>query len=230
MRNMRQEKPAKDFRRETDFDRFLHFSPFSRRAFLALRADRRQSGPVLLAFLRSLCRNRTNPQIVRAALASMRGPNSMKATLIFLAVLLFAAHTATARIGETLEQCIERYGQPAVPPKPGGPVTFLKANVAITISFHEGHADMLVFFKWENGAKGPLSDEEISVLMRANSNGLSWEKTPVVTLNRAWNTADKSIYALLDAVTRSLTITTKDAIDRQKSEQASAAGKSLSGF
>jgi hypothetical protein len=155
----------------------------------------------------------------------------MKTAFLILTMLAMAAHSASARIGETLEQCIARYGQPVLPLKEGGPAIFVKSNVAICVTFYQGRADMLVFWKRnDTGQKGPLSDGEVSLLMNANAGGHSWQKADNggSTIS-AWKTDDGKILAALVSPDRSLTISTMDALARQHAAGASAP-KALTGF
>ena len=99
---------------------------------------------------------------------------------ILLLLLLTLARSASARLGETLEQVTQRYGAPlatsgivAVPAKPVpatiGTSTHSKAGIDITVHFHNGIAEKIVFSK-PNG----FSEVEKRILMDANAGGGTW--------------------------------------------------------
>ena len=58
----------------------------------------------------------------------------MKTILTFLLLAAFAE----ARIGETLEECIKRYGNPITVDKDLGTTTFLKEGFVVVVKFTDG--------------------------------------------------------------------------------------------
>ena len=82
-----------------------------------------------------------------------------------LSVILHSA-TAYARLGETQEQCIQRYGNPV---KTGaGSMHFVKDGVVIGCGFDDAKVcDFIVYFK-NDGSKF-TSEEVIQIIVKINS-------------------------------------------------------------
>jgi len=92
---------------------------------------------------------------------------------IFCALLLCASITH-ARIGETLSQCIERYGE--YTESAGSDPIFEKNGFLVRVCFYQGKADQLVFMKMgKTGRTIAISDDEKLVFL--NANGSAWRKT-----------------------------------------------------
>jgi len=98
----------------------------------------------------------------------------------FLFVVFFASVIlpAEARLGETEEQCVARYGSPE-PSKPGvdngNTLVFKKNGIEIDARFENGKCVDLSFSK-EDGTD--FTDDEISTLLSLNSQGLVWKVNP----------------------------------------------------
>lgn len=92
---------------------------------------------------------------------------------LFLALMAFnVCLPLQARVGETLEQCVERYG-PVMDKRPSTIAgsepelaVFSKSAITITVEFHEGVAWQISF------RKADLSSEEAEVILQANGSGL----------------------------------------------------------
>jgi hypothetical protein len=88
-----------------------------------------------------------------------------------------------ARLGETPEQCEERYGSPSITKKepegflPGVTASlYQKAGLAISVIFYRGTAGFIKFEKIEE--KEALSPPEIEGLLEANGGGKKWQPVP----------------------------------------------------
>jgi hypothetical protein len=103
----------------------------------------------------------------------------------FPLVLLFCllAGTARARLGETMEQCTERYGpviekrKPLLPQSDAETAVYSKSGVTIIVEFHKDTAWHITF------RKPTLQSEEIEALLLANASKGSWS-TPLMYLDR----------------------------------------------
>lgn len=87
-----------------------------------------------------------------------------------IALLLFSATLASARIGETLEQCVERYGKVMSTSKDteGRPTSiFIKGTFTVTVRFVENKSCEIFFSKMER-----FTDIELKTLISAN--GTNW--------------------------------------------------------
>lgn len=135
----------------------------------------------------------------------------MKLLPCVLAIVLVAVLSSTgwARLGETPEQCEERYG-PALLTKdvPKGDVPgavyshYNKAGLNIFATFYEGRVGEIFFEKEETNALGKaqkLSQAEIEALLAANGGGKEWKKVSPLQSgfgNQGWLLDDKSALAI----------------------------------
>ncbi len=104
----------------------------------------------------------------------------MRRVLLFLAFFAALAAAAQARLGETLNQCIERYGpvietrRAELPQSDAEVAVFSKAAVTIMVEFKEGKAWHITF------RKPQLTLAEINALLAANSASGEWSAPFVV--------------------------------------------------
>ncbi len=143
--------------------------------------------------------------------------------------LAVAVASASARIGETLEECQARYGKPVSAAKPGEMVAFYKDDIFLGVSFFEGKADLIIFTKKAGQRTVHFTDEEIEMLLKANGHGQKWSKVPGSALKARWITDDGSVAAESDPEGE-LTMMTRAHIERSNAVRKSQAEKSLKGF
>jgi len=94
--------------------------------------------------------------------------------LLFLLVPL-----ASARIGESPEECAKRYGLKQDEPVQDGEITYRKAGYVIHIKFHDGKAVAIEFVKPKNSPGGArVSEKECDALLAASGGKVKWEKKP----------------------------------------------------
>jgi len=92
--------------------------------------------------------------------------------------LSLASGTLSARIGETPGQCLERYGTPVRTDAVKGTMEFQKSGFYIRVSFFEGRADSVTFWKLSKTSLTGvqwMSVQEIRGLLRANADGEEWQ-------------------------------------------------------
>jgi hypothetical protein len=93
-----------------------------------------------------------------------------------VALALLCAVPAEARLGETYEQCVQRYGR--LVKKQGREdnpqFMFEKAGITIGINFLNGKAAQLSYSK----SSGTFLDIEVRQLLEINSGGSSWQYDP----------------------------------------------------
>jgi len=138
----------------------------------------------------------------------------MKKTAALL--ILTISTSAFGRIGETPEECADRYGEP----------------LKITDD-HEGKADLIVFQKLEKNALGKsvaMSDNEIETLLKINSDGKEWKISPVISMDREWATTDGSMHALYKTFDNTLMLATDAFIKRADEEKKASENEQLEGF
>jgi len=153
----------------------------------------------------------------------------------FLSLLFVIAITATAqaRLGETPDQLVARYGQPLseADQKAEGikvaeaVVVFQKGGFEIDVTVADGVSVQEVFKK-VNGQ--PLTLSEARTLLNSNAQGLDWE-APVSTLGggKLWKRDDNATaLAASDGslVIKSRTLAVKEAVARKEEKTPSLEG------
>jgi hypothetical protein len=142
----------------------------------------------------------------------------MMATRWLLTIVLFllgVANISQARIGDTLQEAIERYGK-IVNKAPGDEfVMFKEASYYITAHLHEDKTDAITYAKtgFESSTKGAFSDEEIETLLRINGNGQPWDRSRTKAGLYEWKTEDGKLQAVYSE-SKFLVITTADYLKR----------------
>lgn len=97
----------------------------------------------------------------------------MKALSLTLLSFLCLAISAQARIGETLDECIKRYGEPAQRPQPKT-LLFHKSGIAITCFFVDGLCVQISYKKLDSATR--FNEREVEILRMAN--GSRWQLRP----------------------------------------------------
>ncbi len=97
----------------------------------------------------------------------------MKAISLTLLTFLCLALSTHARIGETLGECIKRYGEPAQRPQPKT-LLFHKSGIAITCCFVDDLCVQMSYKKLDTAAR--LNEREVEILRMAN--GSKWQLRP----------------------------------------------------
>src|SRR6266581_1977613 len=96
---------------------------------------------------------------------------------VILVVLVALVFRAEARIGETEEQCVGRYGKVIErkhSEKPPAEVClFETGRFRIWASFLKGHVAALQVTTLDDA---PFSEDELQVIMKANSEGATWRE------------------------------------------------------
>ena len=119
-------------------------------------------------------------------------------TLVFIATVTVSAH---ARIGETPDQLVARYGQPLneVDQKAEGTkialanVTFQKGGYEIDVIIIGGFSAQEIFKKLNSQ---PITIEEARVLLNANSQGRIWNAPIKDSDAVTWNRDDNAVAEL----------------------------------
>ena len=113
-------------------------------------------------------------------------------------LLLGVANICQARIGDTLEEAIERYGKPVHKASAAEFAMFKEASYYITAHFHDGKTDAITYVKAASGSstKGAFSDDEIEMLLKINGNGQTWDQSKVKAGLQEWKTEDRKLQAV----------------------------------
>jgi len=157
----------------------------------------------------------------------------MRIALLTLCFIVSVTATAQARLGETADQLVARYGdslsqtdQKAEGDKiASSKVVFQKGGFQIDVTFSDG-ISVAESFKKLNGAA--LTAEEVQTLLNANSQGHGWEAPRMVQGGKLW-TRDDSATAQL-AQDGSLTIKSKELISKETVAKKVEHAPTLDGF
>ena len=152
-------------------------------------------------------------------------------TKILLFLISIVASPAFARLGDTPQQCQERYGAPLQTQAPW--TYYQKSGFIIMVSFYEGKVDCIGYRKAEvNILKKSIaiSDNEIEQLLKVNSGPATWKKRDVISMDREWQTEDGGLSAVYTAIDNYLLLFTKGYSDRATAAKKAKENKALQGF
>jgi hypothetical protein len=147
-------------------------------------------------------------------------------TLFFLLPLALFCQAAQARIGETFPECEKRYGPAHGINKVQKSARFRSAGCIITIRFHEGKAEELIYVKmknpqhYESKAVELFSRSEVDEILNANSNGEKWSGGLSEPFKGEWTCHNPQLHAEYSGI---LTITTQAKLDRLRKDKAKSA-------
>ena len=119
-------------------------------------------------------------------------------SLIPLLLLLGVTNICQARIGDTLEEAIERYGKPLHKASADEFAMFKEVSDYITAHFRDDKTDAITYVKVgsESSTKGAFSDDEIEMLLKINGNGQTWERSKAKAGLQEWKTDDRKLQAV----------------------------------
>ena len=156
----------------------------------------------------------------------------MKIALAGLLLTFTLSTQAWARLGETADQIVDRYGQPLsqLDQKAQGRdiamtrLTFQKNGFEILVSLVDGVSDQEAFRKM-NG--DPLTLAEIRTLLNINAQGSSWEQPMNSDGEKVWTRDDGTTAEVNGSL---ITITSKDMLDKEAAAKKATMAPSLEGF
>jgi hypothetical protein len=126
------------------------------------------------------------------------------------ALLIFAVTTDTclARIADTLDESITRYGKPIN--AAGDTAMFERPPYYVTVHLSDGKTDAITYVKSKKGANGEseMSPDEIDRLLGLNSDQ-QWKQTGAKEGTKQWGLQDGSLSAVYTK-DKFLVITTAD--------------------
>jgi hypothetical protein len=136
-------------------------------------------------------------------------------SLIVLLLLLGVTNICQARIGDTLEEAIKRYGKPLHKASADEFAMFKEVSYYITAHFRDDKTDAITYVKVgsESSTKGAFSDDEIEMLLKINGNGQTWERSKAKAGLQEWKTEDRKLQAVYSE-SKFLVITTAGYVKR----------------
>jgi hypothetical protein len=149
----------------------------------------------------------------------------MKAISLTLLTFLCLALSTQARIGETLDECIKRYGEPAQRPQLKT-LLFHKSGIAITCFFVDGFCVQLSYKKLDSGAR--FNEREVEILRMAN--GSKWQLRPDDSRNFHFYWFNEICECQWDRNTGLLQFETMAEKKRKAAEMRNVEKKQLEGF
>jgi hypothetical protein len=155
-------------------------------------------------------------------------------TLAFLFALIIPA---SARIGETVEECRDRYGDPVHIDQKAGSMGFLKSGFLIACQFHKGRVGMIIVIKNQKPGEitighAELSEVEIETLLKANAGGGEWaDTTPQFEfVSKLWGNEKAKRKAFYNTIQHTLVFITDEYSDVMAKEKADTEQKKLGDF
>jgi hypothetical protein len=137
-----------------------------------------------------------------------------RALTLFLLLFGFAS-ICQARIGDTLEEAIERYGKPLHKASADEFAMFKEASYYITAHFHDGKTDAITYVKAgsPSSSKPAFSDDEIEMILKINGSGQTWDRSKPQAALQEWRTGDRKLQAVYSE-SKFLVITTAGYVKR----------------
>lgn len=144
---------------------------------------------------------------------------------ITIIILLMLCISAKARLGETPQQCLARYGNATGMDEKKTTFFFEKNGVDVHVTFDGGKCVKISLSKQARDGllRRDFDEQEVLILLMANSDGQTWEKSSGL-VDDVWVTNTRDLCANHEGGTRRLIIMTqaqrlKELQQRQK-EQA----------
>jgi hypothetical protein len=109
---------------------------------------------------------------------------------------------------------------------------FSKGGFEINATFFDGKADAIGFRKERKdvlGTSEEMSGNEIQLLLDANSNGKTWAKDNVISMDKNWSTEDGTLKATYISFKHVLVVCTKENIQRFSKAKAAEEATKLEG-
>jgi len=150
-----------------------------------------------------------------------------------LTVLLLSASSLLARIGETQDQCIARYGTALMSDAKTNMSLFQKGGMDITAFYRDGKVECISYTKSERDALDKpikMSMTEIDALLSANGSVSKWNKTKSNPIIQNWTNEESGAVASYRSLDRILLIMTKECMQRTIEESKAKEKKALEGL
>lgn len=149
--------------------------------------------------------------------------------ILLLTALLALPWKAQCRIGETLDECKARYGNPVELKKDAA--LFLKNGMYVSAHFADEKVDEISYYR--KSPKDPKksvcpTDAEAEILLRANAQDTPWEIEFAHSRDVLWRNEKKGLSAF--RTQRALTISISDPMAYKAYHERKAAARDLEGF
>jgi hypothetical protein len=135
-------------------------------------------------------------------------------TIITLITLVLCGN-AFARLNETLDQCVARYGEPLKKSADGRVMSWHKQGIAIVAAFHDATCEQIEYFKINSGGEATserFTDAELTQLQEIN--GKQW-RPRLHLIHDAWDGGDGAVMMYF-SFTRNIVISTAERLRRDQ--------------
>ncbi len=142
-----------------------------------------------------------------------------------------------ARVGESRDACIKRYGDPVASDSAAGWDSFVKAGVRVKVWYYQECCDKITYAKIDDSqltGAGDFSDYDYQLILQANGDGRAWVKASgALALMFDYVTERDWLYASRSNLSGTVEIVTADRRRREKEErdrQKNSPSTDLKGF
>lgn len=147
----------------------------------------------------------------------------------WLLPLILLSYQASARVGETAEQCHMRYGWPQDVNRERGTVSFVKDGFDVVLTFHEGVARS-IFYSPRGQRHGKITKVQIETFLAANAGSSEFIETVSGFVSTTWATRDGKLLALYHHFQGALMIASPEEIQRVTDLLRNDERRKLGGF
>ncbi len=149
--------------------------------------------------------------VIAGARARFYGTHRMKTNLLTILAALAMLAPAWARMGDTYERAVERYGDPVA--AKDGELEFRKLGFRIFLTLHEGRVDSVIYSR-----PTPITRAEAEKLVDLNG-GKDWEQDKD---GWAWRSKDRKTVVHWRYDSTTLLVVTEAHRERQREKQRKA--------
>lgn len=158
---------------------------------------------------------------------------TMKNVLLASLFSLVSIASTQARIFETKEQCLKRYGKPVINEEKR--LGFMKPPIMVMLEFHKGKAAAVHYMRIERDnmdVAKELSAKQIEIILKANTGKSSWRKSTTDNPRwQSWLRNDNKVQAIYHRFdSNSLSIKSIGYLELQKSNKIEKEVKELEGL
>lgn len=151
----------------------------------------------------------------------------MKTFLLFS--LLFFSSPLAARIGESYDECVARYGAPIQESEDDGVYVFEKAGYRVMVYFDDDWiADLILFNKGDEPPFAELSEREMEILLSVNVGSDLTESSEGASIS--WTNEATGAVGHYNPFQRGLIVASKAGMARLQGNTAAEERRALNGF
>lgn len=141
-------------------------------------------------------------------------------TITILITLLMLNVAAHARLGETVNECVKRYGKPSGMDEKNSTFHFTKEGIEIHVTFDGGKCVKISYQKQEMSGllRSDFDRNEVLRLLAANGGDQDWRKTSSGLIDDEWSSEKNDLVGMHQGVNRRLVVMTAAWFSREKAK------------